>query len=122
MSRALGLVGLGAVLSGVLAAGALWLGGEHLLYRALGGEGMARACTPPLVAALRDRGFEPADVEFGPDPKLNSPFAHPRSFGASFTFRDGAAEVRVDGIMACAISGDEATVEVRVGAVPRRAA
>ena len=122
MLRGLGLVGLGAGLAGVLAAAALWLGGSHLIYRALGGEGLARACTPPLVAALRDRGFEPADVEFGPDPKLSSPFARPRSFGASFTFRDGAAQVRVDGVMACAVSGEEATVEVRVGTVPRRAA
>ena len=37
--RALGLVGLGAVLAAGLAAAALWFGGEHLLYRALGGEG-----------------------------------------------------------------------------------
>ena len=122
MLRALSLVGLGAVLAAGLAAVALWFGDDHLLYRALGGEGLARACTPPLVAALRDRGFEPAEVEFGPDPKVSSPFAHPRSFGASFTFRDGVAQVRVDGVMACAISGEEATVEVRVGTVPRRAA
>lgn len=120
--RALGLVGLGAVLAAGLAAAALWFGGEHLLYRALGGEGLARACTPPLVATLKDRGFEPADIEFGADPKVSSPFARPRSFGASFTFRDGAAQVRIDGVMACAVSGEEATVEVRVGAVPRRAA
>ena len=120
--RALGLVGLGAALAGTGAAAALWLGGEPLLYRARGGERLARACTPALLAALRDRGFEPADVEFGPDPKVSSPFSHPRSFGASFTFRDGAAETRVDGVMACAVSDDAATVDVRVSAPPRRAA
>ncbi len=71
---------------------------------------------------LAERGFQPDDVEFGPEPTLGSPWARERSFGDSFTFRDGAAGTRVDGVMACVVSGAGVTVEFRVGQNPRRAA
>lgn len=120
----LGPMAAGAAL--VLALGAAlvlgdWMFGRgRLLGAALGSASLAEACREPLVRHLAERGFEPGDVEFGPTPRLGAPWSRERTFGDSFTFQDGAGETRVDGVMACVVSGAGVTVEFRVGSAPRR--
>ena len=119
------LKGLGLVLAGALAAlalGGLRPDGWRLLHAGLGSDALAEACRAPLARRLAERGFEPEEVEFGPEPTTGPPWGRERSFGASFTFRDGAAALRVDGVMACVVSGESVTVEFRVSSSPRRAA
>lgn len=125
------LRGLGLVAAGVLLAVALGgtvllvdlkFAGGRIVDAALGSGDLADACRQPLERLLAEKGFEPADIEFGPEPTLGSPWARERTFGDSFTFRDGAAAVRVDGVVACAVSASGATVDFRVANPPHRAA
>ena len=88
----------------------------------MGSADLADACRTPLVRRLAERGFQPDEVEFGPEPTLGSPWARERSFGDSFTFRDGAEGTRVDGVVACVVSGPGVTVDFRVAQSPHRAA
>ncbi len=122
--RSLALVGAGAllaaVLGGALIVADLRFDGGRLVHAAMGGGALAEACRAPLVSRLAEHGFEPDEVEFGPEPTIGTPWGGRRSFGDSFTFRDGAGQVRVDGVVACVVSGGGVTVEFRVGSVPHR--
>lgn len=122
--RSLALVAAGALLAVALGGVALLVDlrfdGGRVLQAALGGDALAEACRGPLERRLADRGFEPADVVFGPEPTLGSPWDRRRTFGDSFTFRDGAAAVRVDGVVACVVSGPDVSVEFRVSSAPHR--
>ena len=122
--KSLILVGAGAlsaaVLGGALAVADLRFDGGRLVHAAMGSDALAEACRAPLVSRLAERGFEPAEVEFGPEPTIGSPWGDRRSFGDSFTFRDGAKQARVDGVVACVVSGGGVTVEFRVGSAPHR--
>lgn len=124
--RGLALVAAGMLLAvalgGMVILGDLRFDGGRLLHAAMGGADLADACRAPLVQRLTERGFQPDDVEFGPEPVLGSPWARERSFGDSFTFRDGAEGARVDGVVACVMSGAGATVDFRVAQNPHRAA
>ena len=126
MLRGLALVVAGmllaAALGGVVLLADLRFDGGRLVRAAMGSADLADACRGPLVRRLAERGFQPDDVEFGPEPTLGSPWAGDRSFGDSFTFRDGAAGSRVDGVVACVVSGTAVTVDFRVSQNPRRAA
>lgn len=113
---------LAAALGGVALLADLRFDGGRMVRAAMGSGDLADACRPPLVRRLAERGFQPDDVEFGPEPTLGSPWARERSFGDSFTFRDGAAGTRVDGVVACVVSATGVTVEFRVAQNPRRAA
>ncbi len=110
------------VLVGGGVLGDLWLDGGRALYAAFGRDALARTCTAPLIRRLAEQGFEPADLEFGPRPRLSLAWGRKRSFGDSFTFTDGAGQERVDGFVACQVSGGTITIDVRVGSVPHRAA
>ncbi len=122
--RSLALVAAGALLTAALGGAAVLgdvrFGGGRLLHAAMGSDALAAACQAPLERRLAEKGFQPDDVEFGPAPTLGSPWAPERTFGDSFTFRDGAAEVRVDGVVACVVSGASVTVDFRVGSSPHR--
>ena len=109
-------------LGGAVILGDLRFDGGRLLQAAMGDADLADACRAPLVARLAERGFQPDDVEFGPEPTLGSPWARERSFGDSFTFRDGAEGSRVDGVVACVVAGTAVTVDFRVAQNPHRAA
>ncbi len=116
------LVAVGMALAGTLALGDLWLDNGRIFGAALGREELARTCTASLGRRLAEQGFEPADIEFGDAPNYGPPWERQRSLGSSFTFVDGAGQDRVDGVMACLVSGDKVTVEFRVGSTPHRAA
>ena len=122
--RSLALVAAGALLAVALGGVALLVDlrfdGGRVLQAALGSDALAEACRAPLERRLADQGFQPADLVFGPEPTLGSAWDRRRSFGDSFTFRDGAAAVRVDGVVACVVSGAEVTVEFRVSSAPHR--
>ena len=120
--KASALMAAGGVLLGGVALADLWFDDGRALYAAFGRDALARSCTAPLIRRLAEQGFEPADVEFGPRPRVSLAWGHERSFGDSFTFTDGAAQERVDGVLACEVSGGTVTIELRVGAVPHRAA
>ena len=124
--RGLALVAAGMLLAvalgGVVILGDLRFDGGRLLHAAMGSADLADACRTPLVRELAERGFQPDEVEFGPEPTLGSPWAWERSFGDSFTFRDGAEGTRVDGVVACVMSGPGVTVDFRVAQNPHRAA
>ena len=124
--RGAALVAAGACLvvaiGGVVLFAELRLDGGRLIRAALGDGELIDLCRPPLVRHLVDSGFEPNDITFGPAPVLGSPWAKDRSFGDGFTFTDGAAGTRVDGVMACVVSGRGVTVDVRVGSAPHRTA
>ncbi len=126
LRRSLALVAAGALLAvalgGILLLADLRFDGGRALQAAMGSEALAEACRGPLQQRLTERGFEPDDVAFGPEPTLGSPWGRERSFGDSFTFRDGAAADRVDGVVACVVSGSGVTVDIRVGSNPHRAA
>lgn len=124
--RSLGLIVAGMLLAvalgGIAVLGDLRFDNGRLIQAAMGSADLAEACRPTLVRQLGERGFQPDDLEFGPEPTLGSPWGRERSFGDSFTFRDGAEGTRVDGVMACVVSGAKVTVEFRVMQAPRRAA
>ena len=56
------------------------------------------------------------------EPTLGSPWGRERSFGGSFTFRDGIEGARVDGVVACVVSAGRVTVDFRVAQNPHRPA
>ena len=122
--RSLGLVAAGALLAVALGGTVLLVdfkfAGGRIVSAAMGGGDLADACREPLAKNLAEKGFEPADIEFGPEPVLGSPWARARTFGDSFTFRDGAAAVRVDGVVACVVSASGATAAFRVASAPHR--
>lgn len=123
-ARSLGLVAAGALLAvalgGIVLLVDLRFAGGRIVNAAMGGGDLADACRRPLERRLAEKGFEPADLEFGPEPVLGSPWARERTFGDSFTFRDGAAAVRVDGVVACVVSASGTTADFRVASAPRR--
>ena len=124
--RSLGPVAAGALLAvalgGTLLLADVRIAGGRLVRAAMGGGDLADACRAPLAQRLAETGFEPAEIEFGPEPTLGPSFARERTFGDSFTFRDGAAQTRVDGVVACAVSAAGTHVTFRVASPPRRAA
>ena len=124
--RGLALVAAGMLLAvalgGVAILGDLRFDGGRLVHAAMGSADLADACRAPLVRRLSERGFQPDDVAFGPEPTMGSPWGRERSFGDSFTFRDGAEGARVDGVVACVVSGTAVTVDFRVAQNPHRAA
>lgn len=124
--RGMGLIAAGMLLAVALGGIAiLWdlrFDNGRLVQAAMGSADLAEACRAPLVRQLADRGFQPDDVEFGPEPTLGSPWSRERSFGDSFTFRDGSEGTRIDGVVACVVSGAVVKVEFRVMQNPHRAA
>ena len=113
---------LAVALGGAAILGDLRFDGGRLLHAAMGSADLADACRAPLVRRLTERGFQPDDVEFGPEPTLGSPWARERSFGDSFTFRDGIEGARIDGVVACVVPGATVTVDFRVAQNPHRPA
>ncbi len=124
--RSLALVAAGMLLAvalgGIVILVDLRFDGGRLVQAAMGSADLADACRAPLVRRLAERGFQPEELEFGPEPTLGSPWARERSFGDSFNFRDGVEGTRIDGVLACVLSGTNVTVDFRVAQNPRRPA
>ena len=99
----------------------LTLNDGRILYRLVGRNAIAEACLPELKRGLAERGFAPADLELDPHPDIAVAFGAPKTLGAGFTFQDGPAETRVDGIMACVVGATNVHVEFRTNARPVRA-
>ena len=87
----------------------------------LGRDGLEKACTPLLSDKLRDAGFEPREIDLGARPDIAVASGAGRTFKDTFTFQDGAAGSRVDGVVACVVDGDAVTVDFRTTAPPVRA-
>ena len=113
---------LAVALGGIVILGDLRFDNGRLVQAAMGSADLADACRAPLVGRRAERGFQPDELEFGPEPTLGSPWARERSFGDSFTFRDGIEGARVDGVVACVVSGGTVTVDFRVAQAPHRPA
>ena len=99
----------------------LALNDGRILYRLIGRNAIAEACLPELKRSLAERGFAPADLELDPHPDIAVAFGGPKTLGAGFTFQDGPAQTRVDGIMACVVDATNVHVEFRTTAKPVRA-
>ncbi|MCW6508090.1 hypothetical protein [Lichenifustis flavocetrariae] len=120
----------GAILLGgiLLAAGffgdMLWNDGR-LFYAAVGRDRLVELCTPPAREDLISRGFSPTDLVFAPRPSIaftSGPSGQSKTFSAPFTFSDGPNGQRVDGRLACSVSGKTVKVDVQVDSLPLRAA
>ncbi len=124
MSLVLKLIASIALLPLVLAAGALadfTLNEGRVLYALMGRDKLVEACLPELKKGLADRGFAPADLELDPRPSISIALGRPKTFGADFTFQDGAAAMRVDGVLACVVGKNDVHVDFRTSARPVRA-
>lgn len=124
MSLILKLIGAFVLLPLMLAAGAIAdfsLNDGRVLYALMGRDGLIEACLPELNKGLADRGFSPAGLEIDPHPSISVGLGRPKTLGADFTFQDGAAETRVDGIMACVVGKNDVHVDFRTNARPIRA-
>ena len=91
----------------------------RILYRLMGRDALAEACLPELKKGLADSGFAPSDLEFSARPSIA--LGRMRTFGSQFTFQDGAAETRIDGIAACAVTASGVYVTFKTNARPLRA-
>ena len=109
------------VVAGLAVVGDVALDGGRLISALLGRDRLIAACSPALVDKLKGAGFQPGEVMFGDSPDIAVSTLTGRSFRDTFTFTDGAAETRVDGIMACILSGTAVTVEFRTSRTPVRA-
>ncbi len=109
------------VLIMLLVIGDLVFNQRRMFYALLGRDALVAACAPPLADKLKRAGFEPTDVEFGDTPDITISTATGKTFADTFTFQDGAAGVRVDGILACVIRGDAVSVDFKTKATPLRA-
>ena len=109
------------VLLALLLLGDGLLNGQRLFYGLLGRERAERACAAVLADKLRAAGFQPSDLVFGDRPDLSVSTATGTSLKSTFTFQDGAAGTRVDGILACVVHGPAVTVEFRTRTAPVRA-
>jgi hypothetical protein len=118
--RSLALLGAGLVVVLLIAAADVTFNRQRILYGLLGRDATVRACTQALSVRLRTAGFEPSDIEFGGTPDLALSSLAGRTLKDTFTFRDGAAEARVDGIVACVLDGGTATVDFRTASTPIR--
>jgi len=113
-----GAVGVVVVLLGL---GDFFFNGRQIFYALLGRDKIVQACSPMLVAKLKSAGFEPAEVMLGDEPQIAVSGFTGTSLQDSFTFRDGAAGSRVDGILACIVKGNAVTVDFRTSTTPERA-
>lgn len=115
---------VGAVLIGVVLVGTLladlMLNGGRGLGILLGRDRLIAACRPPLIAKLRAAGFEPDDILFEKGETVTVTTSQ-RTFAGPFTFEDGGAQTRVDGLIACVVNDRSVTVEVRTRSTPLRA-
>ena len=109
------------VLVMLLVLGDLVLNRRRVFYAMLGRDRLVEACMPALVAKLKASGFEPADVALGETPDITISTATGRSFQDTFTFQDGAAQARVDGVLACLVKDGMTTVEFKTSVSPVRA-
>lgn len=111
-----------ALLVVVLLAGTVadyTLNDSRILYALVGRDRLVDACLPELEKGLVDRGFAPTDVEFATRPHIA--IGRTRTFGSEFTFLDGPAETRVDGVVACAVTASGVHVDFKTSARPLRA-
>ena len=109
------------VLIMVVVIGDLALNKRRMFYALLGRDAIERACTPVLLAKLKESGFEPDELTLGDTPDVTVSTLTGKTFKDTFTFADGPAGGRVDGIMACSVLGARASVEFRTSASPVRA-
>jgi hypothetical protein len=109
------------VLAMLAGLGDLAFNQRRLFYTLLGRDTLIAACTPALTAKLRAAGFEPTEVALGAEPDITVSTATGRSLQDSFTFQDGAAAARVDGVVACLVKDGAVSVDFRTSASPVRA-
>lgn len=119
------LILLGAAVAAPILAVLLLIGdgvfnGQRLFYALLGRDRAEQACTPALVDKLRTAGFEPSDLTIDSRPDVSVSSATGTSLSAAFTFQDGAAGTRVDGLLACVVHGTAVTVDFRTRTAPTR--
>ena len=93
----------------------------RILYGLIGRNAIVEACLPELKRGLAERGFAPADLELDPHPDIAVAFGAPKTLGAGFTFQDGPAQTRIDGVMACAVGSANVHIQFRTNARPVRA-
>ena len=103
-----------------LVVGDLALNKRRLFYAVLGRDAIVTACVPALLEKLRNAGFEPRDLLLGEAPDIGFSTFTGKTLNDRFTFRDGAAETRVDGIAVCSIKQDAVRVEFRTASTPIR--
>ena len=123
MLKLVGAAMVGALLLAALAVYDLGWNGSALFYRVVGRDSLVEACTRPLRENLVGRGFSPVDLDFGASPSIASasgPFGRSKTLSGSFTFSDGHNGPRVDGRIACTVSGPAVEVDVEVETLPRR--
>ena len=106
------------VIAGVI--GDLVFNQRRVFYALLGRDGLVDACAPALLDKLRDAGFEPAELELGPEPDITITTATGKNLQDTFTFRDGAAQTRVDGLLVCAVRNGAVTTGFRTRSTPSR--
>lgn len=111
---------LAAVLGAIGVVSDLVFDDGRIAYALLGRDGLEKACTPSLSDKLRDAGYEPRDIDLGARPDIAVASGAGRTFKDTFTFQDGAAGSRVDGVVACVVNGDGVTVDFRTAAPPVR--
>lgn len=115
---------LGLLALGGLVADTVWNDGR-VLSTLLGRDRLVAQCLPPLRDTLVQRGFSPTDVEVGTAVSIavaSGSFGRVRVLSGPFTFSDGPNGARVDGRLACRVSGAKTEVEVDVDGTPLRAA
>ncbi len=122
--RSLLLIGAGGVavllLGALLVAGDLAFDGGRLVGAVTGRDRLLAACAPVLEAKLREAGYEPREIDLGAAPTVALAAGAGRTLEGRFTFEDGAAGARVDGMVACVV-GRAVTVEFRTSGPPVRA-
>jgi hypothetical protein len=124
LRRGLSLIVVAAMIGAAgFAADALW-NDSRLFYRFAGRDALEAACRPQMLDRLAGKGFSPTDLEFSPRPAISFAFGsqgRSRTFDDDFTFSDGPDGQRVDGVVACTVSGQSVTVDVSVDSLPVRA-
>lgn len=123
MSLVLKAIGAVALVPLALAAAVVTdfgLDDGRLVYALLGRNTIVEACLPELKKGLAARGFAPEDVEINPHPDIAVALGQPKSLAAEFTFEDGPAQTRIEGVMACVVGRNDVHVDFRTDATPVR--
>ncbi|WP_131114324.1 hypothetical protein [Lichenihabitans psoromatis] len=94
---------------------------QHVLKAVLGRDRVVQACSPALVTKLKAAGFDPVDLTFDDRPDLAFSSLFAQNLQGRFTFLDGTAGGRVDGVVACIATQDMVRVDFRTTVRPVRA-